>query len=93
MPRIYVTEAVMHNGNSFLPGEAIDGDENDIAAILSAGRGTLDADVGAQAKKSYFATQKAVQASADAQVKLTNDALAAAIAPALAAAIASAAAQ
>lgn len=59
MPRIYATEPVMHDGIAYMPGEAIDGDENVIAAIITSGRGTLKQDVAAAAKKQAAADKAA----------------------------------
>ena len=91
MGKIYAIEPVMHDGEVFLPGDRIDADENDISAIMSAGRGTQDEDVAALAKKNYISAQKAAAEAINAQAQATTEAMAAAIAPALTAAIAQAA--
>ena len=59
MPKIYATEPMMHQGDVYMPGDAIDGDANDIAAILQAGRGTFDQKVSIVAAKQYAAAQAA----------------------------------
>ena len=64
MPRIFATEPVMHDGQVFLLGVAIEVDANDGAAIISAGRGTQDADTAKAAKKQYAAAQASAQAAA-----------------------------
>lgn len=63
MPRVYATEPVMHDGEVFMPGDAIDGDENMVASIILSGRGTLSADTAVTAKKQAVAAQKAADAA------------------------------
>ena len=62
MPLVYATEPMMVNGATVLPGASVDVSPDDAAAILSAGRGTLDAAAGKAAGKQYAATQAATPA-------------------------------
>jgi hypothetical protein len=62
MPKVYATEPMMHAGNTYLPGESMEADVNDTAAILAAGRGTLDEKNAAVAAKQFAAAQKAAAA-------------------------------
>ncbi len=57
MPKIYATEPVMHDGQVYLPGEAMDVDVNDGMAIIGSGRGTENADAAKAAKKQYAQAQ------------------------------------
>ncbi len=63
MPRVYATEPFMHAGAVVMPGDSVDADVDDVAAILSAGRGTLDAAAAKPAAKQYAAQQAAIAAS------------------------------
>jgi hypothetical protein len=51
MPRIYAIEALMYEGQVVTVGEAIDASPDDVAAILSSGRGTQDKDIAIAAAK------------------------------------------
>jgi hypothetical protein len=64
MPKIYITDLVMVNGEVALPGDVLDLNENDVAAILSAGRGSLDAVTGKAAGKQFAAQQTAADQAA-----------------------------
>ena len=54
---VYPIEPVMHAGKVYVPGDSMDCDPDDTAAILTSGRGTLDIDVARQAAKLYAAQQ------------------------------------
>lgn len=71
MDAIYAIEPVMHKGVHYEPGELIkDADENDVGAIMSAGRGTQDEKTAAAARAQFKATQAAAaKAAADAEKK------------------------
>lgn len=82
---IYALEPVMHMGEHYEPGEQIKGvDENDIGAIMSAGRGTQDKDFASAARKQFAASQKAAAEAATAAEKAAVSPLANAIADAIA---------
>ncbi len=55
LQKIYALEPFMHNGNPVEIGSSIDADQDEVAAILSSGRGTLDAAKVAAATKSVSA--------------------------------------
>jgi hypothetical protein len=82
--KLYFTEPCMHDGASYLPGESVVLDINDCAGVLSAGRGSLDEEVGAAARKNYASSQKAAAAAAAAQEQSAVAPLANAIAAAIA---------
>lgn len=60
--KIYALEPVFINGQSYAPGESVDVDENTAASVLSAGRGTLNPDLGAQAAKNAAAVSASAKA-------------------------------
>ena len=66
MPKVYATEPMMHAGNPYLPGDSMDADINDTAAILAACRGTLIQSVADAAAKQYAADQAAAAKQAKA---------------------------
>jgi hypothetical protein len=68
MPKVYATEPFMHGGEVVMPGDSVDADVNDTAAILSAGRGTLDAAAAKTAAQQYAAAAKAQQVPSGATV-------------------------
>ncbi len=88
MPKVYSLEAFMHDGQDYQPGESVDVNADDAAAILGSGRGTLDADLAAAAKKQYAAAQKAAAASAVTSPSVGSPEFNAAVAAAVAAALA-----
>lgn len=59
MPLVYATEPLMNAGAVVMPGESVDVSPDDVAAILSSGRGTLDAKAAQAAGKQYAAANPA----------------------------------
>ena len=57
--KIYSIEPFMQDGQAYLPGDSVDVSADDAAAILSSGRGTLDAAAAKVAAKQYTAQQPA----------------------------------
>jgi hypothetical protein len=57
--KVYPTERLMHAGEHYAPGDEIECDENDAAAMIGSGRATAKQDVGRAAKKQFDAEQKA----------------------------------
>lgn len=56
--KVYALEPFMHNGEAVNVGESVNADQDDVAAILSSGRGTLDAAKASAAKASAAKAEK-----------------------------------
>lgn len=56
--KVYATEPLMHAGDHYAPGEAMDCDPDDTFAILAAGRGTLKIEVAKEAARIFAMQQK-----------------------------------
>jgi hypothetical protein len=66
--KVYATEPFFHEGSVVMPGDFVDTNADDVASILSSGRGTLDAPTATAAAKQYAAAAKAQAAPAGATV-------------------------
>lgn len=62
LTKIYSVEPFMHDGDAVMPGDSVDVDPDAAAAILSAGRGTLDAAAAKATAKQYAAAQASAAA-------------------------------
>lgn len=89
MPKLYITEPTFVDGTSHQPGDVVDVSPDDAASVLSAGRGTLDKAIGAEAAKNAKAAAAAIAATlAAAPPAIGSAEFNAAVASAVAAALA-----